>query len=205
MLSYKLQVDVENVIMGIPIGSTARNEDQLKWRDLTDGNLTAKGVYKLLSEGNRNVVGEKWVWIWKLFCTQRVHTFIWLCIHNRLIVNKERARRGFTDFTICFRCYWVEEDEIHVIQDCIEVTQFWKSHVPQEFQTSFFPAPKKDWFRFNCCNKRIKSKVRGNIPWKNSSYGKIETLSFFNANMCPPKSLWFKSRIWWRSFTAFSQ
>ena len=81
------------------------------------------------------------------------------------MVNKERARRGFTNNPFCDKCRAAIEDDIHVLRDCSETAKFWRSHVPAAALNKFFGAAKDEWFKMNYSNSHLRSVLWPNLPW----------------------------------------
>ena len=54
--------------------------------------------------------------------------FLWLALHNRLITNIVRAKRGLTNDPLCPICELEYEDAEHGLQCCLEAQTVW-AHV----------------------------------------------------------------------------
>ena len=153
--------------MWVPlISANVGTDDKLIWGNTRDGNLTAKGVYNFLMRREDQVYARKnWTWLWKIPCTQRMRVFMWLCMHGRLMVNSERARRGFSNTAQCPQCNNPVESEIHVIRDCATAHSFWTAHVPSQTHHKFFTMSKEEWLSLNCNSGGLQSKVWADVPW----------------------------------------
>ena len=63
----------------------------------------------------------------------RIQMFLWLLLHNKLLMNAERYRRHMVDSPKCVICSADEEDLNHVFRDCPNATLTWQalqSHNP---------------------------------------------------------------------------
>ena len=79
--------------------------------------------------------------IWKWRGPERVKTFLWLAMHDRLLTNVERVRRQITDIDMCEKCFLEKENTIHVLRDCPFATWIWMNKVKQANWDTFFKLP----------------------------------------------------------------
>lgn len=84
-----------------------------------------KSCYHALT--NETVAREPGIWgkIWKINCPQRIRSFLWLCVHGKLLTNVERARRSLAQHVDCERCGTLEESLLHVLRDCPKARDTW--------------------------------------------------------------------------------
>ena len=59
-------------------------------------------------------------------------------MHNRLMINSERTRKGFGDSAKCGKCLSVTEDDLHVLRDCVVARNFWETYVHESKKGFFF-------------------------------------------------------------------
>ncbi|KAA3473258.1 reverse transcriptase [Gossypium australe] len=77
-------------------------EDQIAWRLTDNGKCTVASGYSKFAYGDWPLRDQKL--IWKLHVPQRVRQFFWLLLHNRLLSNSKRCRRGMVDSQFCNLC-----------------------------------------------------------------------------------------------------
>ena len=74
----------------------------------------------------RNVEGNHaWRLVWDWMGPERIKTFLWLVMHERLLTNLECLKRGMTTDGTCSICNVDEETTLHVLHDCIEARMIW--------------------------------------------------------------------------------
>ncbi|KAL4325712.1 hypothetical protein GQ457_11G032710 [Hibiscus cannabinus] len=64
-----------------------------RWRWEENRQFTTRTAYSVLSADSVADRNAHWSNIWRLLVPQRIHIFIWLIFHGRLLTNEERARR----------------------------------------------------------------------------------------------------------------
>lgn len=102
------------MLIDIALDSSAVERDIMCWLQVK-GRFSVKGAY-LLEMGD--VGGKSWQgWkrIWRLRVQQRVHVFIWMVAHDRILTNYRRWRCGLSGSSACTRCQGVTEDVLHVL------------------------------------------------------------------------------------------
>lgn len=113
-----------------------------------------------------------WKLIWKAKVHQRVKTFCWVLVHERILTNHERWRRKIGANPGCARYDGREKDALHAIRCCKYAREVWDLLVPPGFASWFFSLDLKDWL------------------------GKILKL-----NMGPGDELWWSDKVlivcWW--------
>lgn len=95
--------------------------DQLAWKATPSGKFTVKIVYELLITGPSSSTSQ----VWAVPVARRVRCFIWLLLHGKLMINRERWRRGFIQDMSYSICGAAEEDMLHIFQDCPQALEFW--------------------------------------------------------------------------------
>lgn len=89
--------------------------------------------------------------------------FIWLCLHNSVLVKEVLTSRGINCEGRCSLCKDHNETISHLLKECTYVQEFWhKLHVPPALIGSF-NCNLHDWLRVNCQSKESHPST---IPWK---------------------------------------
>ncbi|KAF7801750.1 ribonuclease H [Senna tora] len=77
--------------------SITHSQDMVAWKHSNDGWFSIKSAYQSITGLRNEDINTLWRKIWRLQVPQRVKSFLWLCVHNKLLTNEERAKRGMTD------------------------------------------------------------------------------------------------------------
>ncbi|KAL6221385.1 hypothetical protein ACLB2K_009136 [Fragaria x ananassa] len=102
--------------------------------------------------------------IWKLShnVPLKVKIFLWTLIHDRLLTNKTRVRRGLAIDALCPRCDFPLESLDHLFKDCTISMRIWSAlHSPSEFPSTY-TLPFNDWLLVNL---KSSMKMQYEIPW----------------------------------------
>ncbi|EOY20770.1 Ribonuclease H protein [Theobroma cacao] len=86
-----------------------------------------------------------WQGAWKWQGPQRVRTFLFQCLHGKLMTNRERLCRKLTTEALCPLCKMEYETTIHVLWDYMMTTSLWVRIIPQREQDKFFTSPLREW------------------------------------------------------------
>ncbi|KAK4273715.1 hypothetical protein QN277_017054 [Acacia crassicarpa] len=78
-------------------------------------------------------------------------------MHNRLLTNVSRCKRGLSDNGSCQICNMGQENLLHVIRDCPETLELWRQIVPRSLWRTFSSLTLDSWMRWNL-NYRVGSK-----------------------------------------------
>ncbi|XP_031126953.1 uncharacterized protein LOC116029190 [Ipomoea triloba] len=107
--------------------------------------------------GNQDEEGP-YGWVWKIKCTEHVKLFIWKIIHNGLLVNSERRKRGLATQGDCPNCDEGEETLDHIFRRCHVAVDCWRLvNGPARFNASSH-VPLVRWIEENCTGTRGGSK-----------------------------------------------
>lgn len=110
-------------------------------------------AYNFSTEYVEGLDNNLWKVIWGLKVPNRMRMFLWLVIHEKLMCNVERMKRGFAMVAECNVCPVVLEDVEHILRHCSEASQVWQrllsSHELLKQQHLSF----HDWFRHNIGRK----------------------------------------------------
>lgn len=104
------------------------------WGPSSNGQFTLKSAYHLLySQLDRfDPLCFDFSKVWQWNGPQQVRTFLWQAVHDRLLTNEARARRGMSSDSTCPYCLNQPETLMHVLRDCEFALQVWSHLVPHE-------------------------------------------------------------------------
>ncbi|GAU10179.1 hypothetical protein TSUD_416550 [Trifolium subterraneum] len=90
---------------------------------------------------------ENTVWsrIWKIKCPERIRSFMWMAMHNRLLTNSLK-----------------KETTIHVLRDCPKAVEVWTQVIPAQSRGPFFMGELHHWCNLNI---RISFECRWHGDW----------------------------------------
>jgi ribonuclease HI len=114
-------------------------------------NFSVACMYNNLCGFNKDDAHNLWCQIWKLKVPERVRTFIWMVMHNKLLTNSLKSKMGLSH-SMCFYCRVVEETTLHVLRDCTLAKEIWYQVVPIVNRSDFFMGDLQDWIGFNMKN-----------------------------------------------------
>lgn len=98
------------------------------WPSNSLGQFSASSSYHLFAGFNGFEEQDIWNKVWKLQVAQRVRSFVWLIVHDRLLANQRKHRMRLGDD--CYNhCLNVPESTLHALQDCLLASYLWKSLV----------------------------------------------------------------------------
>ncbi|XP_004309882.1 PREDICTED: putative ribonuclease H protein At1g65750-like [Fragaria vesca subsp. vesca] len=130
MVKEFLPEDVKLKILSMHAGGIQSGDDTIIWKLSHNGKFTVKSAYHSLFLNSET---EPWPWdfIWKLQVPPKVKIFLWTLIHDRLLTNKARVRRGLAIDALCPRCNFPLESLDHLFKDCTISTRIWSAlHSP---------------------------------------------------------------------------
>lgn len=112
--------------------------DVPSWRLTSSGMFTTRSAYQYVKGTITSSANQTWCRLWKLKVPQKCKTFIWICLHDRLLTNVSRMHRGLSDSDICPQCGEHPETELHVLRDCACAKSVWEVFVPRHLFRQFF-------------------------------------------------------------------
>ncbi|KAE8681177.1 hypothetical protein F3Y22_tig00111342pilonHSYRG00267 [Hibiscus syriacus] len=136
-------------IMAIKPRSDDAGNDRCVWKGDFMHRFGVKDAYRKLVKGSWNAHCPIWNTIWTLQIPQRIRTFLWLVLRDRIASNYERYRRGLTQNPACSLCGFHEETTLHVLRDCQAVKTIWSQLLSVGLVHSFFTNSLDDWIRTN--------------------------------------------------------
>ncbi|KAE8782662.1 hypothetical protein D1007_43931 [Hordeum vulgare] len=98
------------------------NPDKPIWRLEPKGAYTVKSFYHQINFGG--VVSTTRMSLWKVICPQKIHVFLWLCVHNKVLTRDNLEKRRPVENTSCLFCSCKETVQ-HLLFDCIVARQVW--------------------------------------------------------------------------------
>ncbi|KAK2664294.1 hypothetical protein Ddye_002868 [Dipteronia dyeriana] len=113
-------------ICSLHVGRRHNGEDSIFWRWSNNGEYSVKTVYCGLTEDFSSPLW-KWRFIWSLKIPPRVQHFLWMMLHDRLLTNHQRVRRGFDTDMSCPRCEAGIEDTGHLLHGCRFSVGIWET------------------------------------------------------------------------------
>ncbi|KAK9001422.1 hypothetical protein V6N11_083206 [Hibiscus sabdariffa] len=136
-------------IMGVlppPFGGL---RDTVAWKLTPTGSFSIASAYDNLVDPTWDAPDSKWYCIWLLPVTQRIRVFLWMVLHQRLMTNVERVRRGLSSDPSCPSCGCCYESILHILRDCPPTRCFWQPIIPCSDHMVFFSSPLEHWLVFN--------------------------------------------------------
>jgi hypothetical protein len=125
-------------------------EDALIWQFQSSGVYSSQSLYGVINF--KGVIPVYIPAVWKLLVSPRVHFFLWLMSHNKLLTRDNLAKRIKIDDPSCLFCG--EDESIdHVFFECVVARQAWGlvSEVIGFSIGSNYESFAKCWL----CNKRF--------------------------------------------------
>ena len=119
-------------IASIRVPCDEDGDDFLYWGTSKTGHFTIKYAFDLVDGHRWDEDHPKWKVVWKWRGPERVNSFLWLVMNDKLLTNMERVRRHMTDIAMCGRYHVDSEVVLHVLRDYHFSTQIWLGLVPQE-------------------------------------------------------------------------
>jgi ribonuclease HI len=146
-----LPKDIQNKIAAILPPNMENGQDE---RCSVGGNKKGFAIsimYQNLCGFNKEAVDPNWSRIWKIAAPERVKTFLWLVLHNRLLTNDCKAKMGL-GHAMCEYCHNNAETVIHVLRDCPIAMNFWNHALPVDRRGIFYFSDTCHWIESNICN-----------------------------------------------------
>ncbi|MCH93591.1 RNA-directed DNA polymerase (Reverse transcriptase), partial [Trifolium medium] len=155
--------DLQNKIAAILPPHHDHGRDVLAGAVGNSADFSVAAMHNKLCGFDMDEVDLVWSKIWKLSVTERVKSFVWRVLWDRLLTNVLKYRMGLSS-PICSYCGREEETSLHALRDCPLVSQFWIQVVKVERRGIFFMSSLKDWVSENINNT---CQVDGGIVWCN--------------------------------------
>lgn len=94
-------------------------DDHLSWEWKDAGVFSMRKTYNQLCCSTNSTLGRTDKLIRKLRTPQRVRTFRWLLIREKILKIAERVRRGMGSYPCCDQRGCFLESSLHVVRDCV--------------------------------------------------------------------------------------
>lgn len=145
--------------VSIVLYSRDENErNRLVWKLSSNGRFSAANEYEAMCLNRWNQPDQKWkeLWMWK--GPERTKTFLWIVLHDALLTNTQRARRGMVASQECERCREGTETVEHGLRGYWRTTSLWYKILPGTF-CSFMSKQWESWPLSNITSEEF---VEGN-------------------------------------------
>jgi len=100
-------------------------QDDLFWGRTSSGLFSIKSALEILDGDKQDTDTGKWKQIWKIEATQKTKVFIWLLLHQAVLINKSRVKRGFASNPNSLICPNRLEDINHILRNCVRASEVW--------------------------------------------------------------------------------
>ncbi|CAL5371541.1 unnamed protein product [Camellia sinensis] len=141
--------------------------DKPRWRKSPDGDFSTSSAYDLIMQSQS--LENNWVWLWKLKIPPKIKSFLWLILIGKLMTNRIRHTRGYSDNPNCPSCETVEDLD-HLLQLCPYATNIWKQVFDQAWYLKMCALPFDVWLTLNIKGKHSQPQlfvISLWIIWKN--------------------------------------
>ncbi|GLT30109.1 hypothetical protein SLA2020_049290 [Shorea laevis] len=157
-----LPAHVLHLIHAVPLSTVGSIEDNIYWHNSTTGEFTVSSAFKLIQQQKLHAAQseEDWLWIWKLCCSEKIKTFVWLLKRGRVLTNSVRFDRHLAPTPTCPRCEQSPETPTHLLRDCYYSRMVWDSMAP--LPPDFFTLSFDNWLKKNSRRCRTSSALQEN-------------------------------------------
>jgi hypothetical protein len=98
-------------------------KDSLIWNWEANGIYSVKSMYAVINFGGIKPVNIHCVW--KIKIPPKIHFFLWLLFHNKLLTRDNLVKRQSVDDLTCVFCNELESCQ-HLFFDCVVASELWK-------------------------------------------------------------------------------
>ncbi|GLT74509.1 hypothetical protein SLA2020_463010, partial [Shorea laevis] len=153
-ISYPLPSDIVDRIKAIPLQTYGLDQDSFIWGFSSNGNFQSKSAYYLVR--NLPLVNDMtWSVIWKVKTLPKIHHFLWLLGHGKLLTFELLSSWGVTDNNTCPRCCTAPETLNHLFRECPYSRMLWTLMTPQHINSLYHDMDFKDWLKNHCASNEI--------------------------------------------------
>jgi hypothetical protein len=99
------------------------SKDCLIWKWEANGVYSVKSLYAVVNFGGVQTIDIHSVW--KIKVPPKIHFFLWLLFHNKLLTRDNLVKRQNVDDLTCVFCNEVETCQ-HLFFDCVVAANIWK-------------------------------------------------------------------------------
>jgi ribonuclease HI len=151
LLQDWLPMDIQDKIAAIFPPNLENGRDKRCSVGGNSNGFSINATYQNLCGLRKEEAEPKWSKVWKLSVPERVKTFMWLVLHNRILTNELKSRMGL-GHSMCTHCVNIEETVIHVLRDCPIAMEFWNNAIPTINRGSFYMREAQQWIEDNLGN-----------------------------------------------------
>lgn len=146
ILSFELPPCIKDKIRAILRHQVGKGENIIIWKYSKDGEFTTKSAYALVNGPQEINTPFQRHWIWKTDTLPKIVNFLWLCVHNSVLVKHMLALRGIVLDSSCLLCKSHPEIIGHLLRQFFFAKEFWyKLGVPPAMVDSFTSMDANCW------------------------------------------------------------
>uniref|UniRef100_A0A453PEG3 Reverse transcriptase zinc-binding domain-containing protein n=1 Tax=Aegilops tauschii subsp. strangulata TaxID=200361 RepID=A0A453PEG3_AEGTS len=98
------------------------DSDMPIWSLETNGIYSVKSFYQHINFGEiASAIRDD---LWKILCPQKIHVFLWLCAHNKILTRDNLAKRRDVEDPSCLFCTELETVQ-HLLFECVVAQHVW--------------------------------------------------------------------------------
>lgn len=136
------QIELKNLTVG-------EEEDEATWMPTASGKFSIDSAYNFIKGYEPNMQEPFWSKTWKLKVPSKMNIFLWTALHDRVLGNAERKRRGLTMDGCCSICPGKEETTEHILKTCKQAKEVWSAVAGREMCRRWNSLSSMDWLRHN--------------------------------------------------------
>lgn len=172
-IAHIVDCSILGLIQNTPLPIYTQATDHPSWKGSLHGNFSVSAAYKMINGQDTDPNG--WKWFWKLKIPEKLKSFIWIILHNKLPTNQLRALRGMTTQDSCPRCNAGPEDINHLFRVCPKAADHWRATVFGQSMRGNLDSSIVDWCGKNLGKSKILVVVLGSLGTSYSlpQFGKI--------------------------------
>lgn len=131
---------VDHIVAHAPLVANS-GLDYIAWKWSARGSFSSSKTYKHMFSSSLFGVPLRVQRIWKAGVPQHVCMFLWLLIHDKLLTNEVRTKRGMCDVPCCELRGEIVQLALYAIRDCASVRPIWYRIIPRDGWDYFFTLP----------------------------------------------------------------
>nr|GEZ52167.1 LURP1-like domain-containing protein [Tanacetum cinerariifolium] len=162
-LSTFLSPDSLKVIASYYVSSSCEDEDSVYWGGSSIGKFSVKSAISLIRNEDDPQCDKKWDVMWKATVSEHIKMFLWLAVHDRLLMHVQRVTRKLTNDPRCTRCGADEESLDHILRRCPSSFMIWNKLGTHPPRSSFWTLPLCEWIMDNLSTSHAKNDSKGQI------------------------------------------
>ncbi|GLT37826.1 hypothetical protein SLA2020_121150 [Shorea laevis] len=159
-ISYPIPVEIKECIRAIPLQYFSNQQDNFSWSLSSNGLFQSSSAY-CLAKNIFSAQHESWNWIWKINTLPKIHHFIWLLNHGKLLTKDMLYDWGIGDSNLCPVCNTSLETIDHVFRECLFASLLWEVFTPHSVLSLNHELSFQAWLKTNCC---LQSEFNG-VKW----------------------------------------